>query len=416
MSIIGNIRDKIPLKGLAKWALAFAPLAIVGGQWWGTVGGSRNYKEVFGNQKVKNIAINLPEDRLQSYVDDAQKYYRYITLVYAYGEKRDKDGNLILNDSIFSPAAKAFIGDELKNCELLEFKEKLSGLKVIFTRDKVTGEKILSICGAQITPNEKFVEDRYDAFYSAAGHLTEQFPDLFKLVKNLEEKYGRIDVVSGQSLGGHLATSLVPELPGAKIFAYDSPGLSHNQLFQLQKFYSNELGRNVSKKEIKDQFRDGNYIRVIIGENGYNTIGAAGACLTMTDPRYDDYRPFSPIKVLDDHFHNTAAGRDNFFSHISKSKEEIRFYNADQSVYSGAPLGATAIMALIPLSLFLAPKIKRKFNEELRKYEDRNPPTPDSSILYATSIRQPFSLYPLPQYSNTTKLGFNGHNNRIMHK
>ncbi len=414
MSIIGNIRDKIPLKGLIKWGLVFAPLTIIGGQWWGK-GGHRNYKEILFNQKVRNIAIDLPEDSLQTYVDDAQKYYRYVTLVYAYSENRDKDGNLTLNDSIFSPTTRAFVGDEFKNCELLEFKEKPSGLKVIFTRDKVTGEKILTICGAQTNPNDKLSEDGFDAFYSSAGLLTEQFPDLIKLVKNLVEKYGRIDVVSGQSLGAHLATGLVPELPGAKIFAYDSPGLTHNQLFQLQKFYSNELGRDVSKKEIKEHFRDGDFIRVIVGQNGYNTIGAAGACLTMTDPRYDDYRPFAPTKVLDDHFHNTTPGRDNFFSHISKPKEEIRFYNADQSVYSGAPAGFSAIMVLIPLSLFL-PKIKRKFNEELRKYEDKNPPTPDSSILYATSIRQPFSLYPLPQYSNTTKLGFNGHDNRIMRK
>jgi len=326
----------------------------------------RNISTVLSNKKP-DINIPLTEIELEALRQPIQDSYKYITAAYNFEPERNKQGEYILDFKNFSEKEIEYAKDALDKCKIIDFCDDKSGLKALALKDTTNGNIILAIAGAATGPFKEFRKDYFDALNSSAGALTEQFAPLYEFSQKLKKEHGKIDIIAGHSLGGHLATCLSPAFSDALIISCDGPGKSFALLHNLRKFYSKEFNKDISEQDIRSA--TSHVIRFFIEQNVYNAIGIEARDVTSTLPRGTSQSFPEVLKnPLRSHIHSDDPS--SFFGQMAKGVDKL--YSAPNN-YSHAPMGVTAILLFLSIGACASPSLslaKRGYSALKKKREN----------------------------------------------
>lgn len=356
---------KLPsLSGISKRSI-LAALPFYMASSWIFTGGYRNREEIFEGKKpdIKEYYIGeKPDSNIVALnINDFIDASKHISLAYDMVNKES------FKSENFDEKIRDFIEPILKNNEVIGFVDSdKTGLKAVAFRDINTCNITIAFAGVQTNLDglkSKIIEDFWEGFDSSAGFITEQFGEAFAFCKGIEEKYGKISLICGHSLGAHLTRCLSPmflEHDEKPLFlALDGPGLTEAEMHDLKEFYSIYFGRDVNKQEITNCAEK--VIGFILDYNTYNTIGSQNK-FSDNDLSKSNYEKFSLKQfALPDHFWQVF---EKHFIELNKKiengeikAEDVKLYKGDNNQQSGAPLGAGTALILASILLYLSPDI-----------------------------------------------------------
>jgi hypothetical protein len=356
---------KLPSLGSISKRSILAALPFYMASSWIFTGGYKNREEIFEGKKPNHTEYyigNKPDTNIFALdINDFINASQNISIAY---DLVDKNNFKLEN---FDEKIRDFIDPVLKNNEIIGFVDSdKTGLKAVAFRDKETCAITIAFAGVQTNLdglNSKIIEDFWDGFDSSAGFLTEQFPEALAFCHGIEKNFGKIDIICGHSLGGHLTRCLSPAFieheNKPNFIVLDAPGSTKAAISDLTQFYSIYYSREVSEKEITSCSDE--VAGFILNYNTYNTIGSQNKFST-TDLNNCNYETFSLKQfTLPDHFYQEF---ENHFVELNKKieageikAEDVKLYKGDNSKQSGAPLGAGSALILASILLYASPDI-----------------------------------------------------------
>lgn len=259
--------------------VSITPPAILVKYW---AEGWRNLPQALGikDSDAKDHNIKLTDVELQQAEGRVHEEFKYITFISKYHGKAEDLNNL-------NEKEKEYIGDKFKKEEVVGFiEDEKTGLRAAAIKD-AEGKINIVIAGGDLKNGFKpLKKDIDDVFLSTAGDETTQLEPLLNFAREMKEKHGSVDKITGHSLGGHLAFGLVPEFPNAQVTTFDAPGMSDAYAHDLAQRY-NKTPDDIKKSYDKDVYR------IRVNDNAYNTLGWSPVDVTMGE---------KASRAIDDHF------------------------------------------------------------------------------------------------------------------
>lgn len=342
---------------------------------WIVTGGYRNRDEIFDGKKPEITEYYLgttPDSNIiQLNINDFIDATQHISIAYDLLDKKN------FKPENFDEKIRDFIDPVLKYNKVIGIVDsEKTGLKAVAYREIKTSKVTIAFAGVQTNFDKlipKITEDFWDGFDSSAGFLTEQFPEAVAFCNGIEKKYGKIDLICGHSLGGHLTRCLSPlflehkEKPN--FIALDAPGLTEAGKHDLKEYYSIYHCREISEKEITNC--SDKVIGFFLNYNTYNTIGSQNKFST-TNLSNSNYETFSLKQfTLPHHFYQEFEN--HFIALNEKIKsgeikpEEVELQKGDNNKQSGAPLGAGTALIFASILLYAAPDITKGISKGIKK-------------------------------------------------
>ena len=208
-------------------------------------------------------------------------------------------------------------------------------------RDSVTHKTILNFAGMDATTSaHALYDDLDDALMSTTCGKVSQFPNAVAFARDAQKRFG-IDIITGHSLGGHLAL-LVKGMglcPQAECFVYDPPGVTTTTVDVCAD------ASGLSKSQVIKNLRENCY-SFTVTHNSYNDLGQQpGIALTLNNTKNGFF-----CVVPKDHLY-----KDEYVNTLADAKAMTERENQGQS---GGPPLITAVFLLLA-TLPYAKDIKR---------------------------------------------------------
>jgi hypothetical protein len=257
----------------------------------------------------------------------------------------------------------------MQSCEVLDYCSNETGLRAAALRDKNTKEITLVIAGGDFSQkDQKLSQDIDDVWASTKGKLGDQFPEVYKFAKNVEAKFGKIDLITGHSLGGNNTLNLAYGFPDAKKIAFDCTGLQFSSEKRLSDFYTEKCGHDVSIADIRNATKD--VIRIKPGKDVYNALGSVGIDLTMVEPSKDNYSALTNTGTF---MQNQHLYGKVFFKNMSDDNLKL-YQDKSKGGYSGTPIELSLVF-LAALAT-CAYKNRKRFSSWASKVKSGKNPEP----------------------------------------
>lgn len=301
-------------------------LVLTPALWWARA--TDNFRDWRGHPDDVTKNHVMDQQELASYGAKAKS--RFTDVIKAYAE-RDRKTELTLPEL-------ALAKEQLASYEKLSEARTESGFYAAAFRDHANGNIIVAIAGADMANGgSALLADIDDMVMSTTGAPISQLEDAQAFVKSVEAEHGKINYVTGHSLGGHLALYLIGSgaLSDAQAIAFDAPGVSHTLIRECA-----QIG-NLEESQVKENLKE-RTLSVTLTHNSYNTLGAQPGVALTRDNKPNGMANLFPRE------HVVADGK--FAQALNETESMVQRSNDERSPGPGVLTGILLFLSCLAMS------------------------------------------------------------------